>query len=180
MQIGSKENAYIAEKCNPTQRYRNATLRMYRGSQIPCVDAAQSSRSYPQSRLHLSKKKKPNPQSRFFCQFCRKLKYDHSPREIALTKIVKASMKMMIDARPNRMINFLTMCCPVRAAMVATMTKYDAEKEKRKHVEEHIHLCFLQSELMVVYQCLHIRLNTYFLHVFHLLSRFEPGIFAQI
>jgi hypothetical protein len=30
------------------------------------------------------------------------------PREIALTKIMEANMKMMSEARPSRLINFLT------------------------------------------------------------------------
>jgi hypothetical protein len=30
------------------------------------------------------------------------------PREIALMKIMEAKMKMMSDARPNHLINFLT------------------------------------------------------------------------
>lgn len=46
-----------------------------------------------------------------------------SPSEIALTNMVKARMKMMSDALPNIMINLLTMCCPIKAANVATATK---------------------------------------------------------
>jgi hypothetical protein len=45
------------------------------------------------------------------------------PREIALTKIMKANMKMMSDARPNQLINLLTTCCPMIAAMNVTMMK---------------------------------------------------------
>jgi hypothetical protein len=45
------------------------------------------------------------------------------PREIALTKIMKANMKMMRDARPNQLINLLTTCWPMIAAMNATMMK---------------------------------------------------------
>lgn len=48
------------------------------------------------------------------------------PSEIALTKIVKARMKMIKDALPNIVISFLTACCPVNAAKVATATKYTA------------------------------------------------------
>lgn len=46
-----------------------------------------------------------------------------SPNEIALTKMVKARMKMIRDALPNIMISFLTTCCPTKAAIVATITK---------------------------------------------------------
>lgn len=45
---------------------------------------------------------------------------------MALTKMVKASMKMMREALPKTMISFLTTFCPTRAATVATMTKYIA------------------------------------------------------
>lgn len=45
------------------------------------------------------------------------------PREIALTKIMKASMKMISDARPNQLINFLTTCWPMMAATNATTVK---------------------------------------------------------
>ena len=45
------------------------------------------------------------------------------PREIALAKIMKASMKMISDARPNQLINFLTACWPKRAATNATKVK---------------------------------------------------------
>ena len=45
------------------------------------------------------------------------------PREIALAKIMKASMKMISDARPNQLINFLTTCWPMRAATNATKVK---------------------------------------------------------
>lgn len=48
------------------------------------------------------------------------------PKLIALMKMVKASMKMMIDARPRIAIAFLTTCCPAKAATVATITKYVA------------------------------------------------------
>jgi hypothetical protein len=40
---------------------------------------------------------------------------------------MKAKMKMMSDARPNQLINLLTTCWPIMAAMNATMTKYKAE-----------------------------------------------------
>jgi hypothetical protein len=45
------------------------------------------------------------------------------PREIALTKIMKANMKMMSDARPNQLISLLTTCWPIMAATNATATK---------------------------------------------------------
>ena len=45
------------------------------------------------------------------------------PKLIALTKMVKARMKMISDARPNSTINLLTMCWPVKAATVARKTK---------------------------------------------------------
>lgn len=48
------------------------------------------------------------------------------PSEIALTKIVKASMKMISDALPSITIILLTTCCPTKAATVATATKYAA------------------------------------------------------
>jgi hypothetical protein len=48
---------------------------------------------------------------------------DASPSEIALINIVKAIIKMIIDALPNKMINFLTTCCPTKAAIVATTMK---------------------------------------------------------
>lgn len=50
------------------------------------------------------------------------------PSEIALTNIVKARMKMINDALPNKMISLLTMCWPMKAATVATATKYAAAK----------------------------------------------------
>ena len=50
-------------------------------------------------------------------------KLPYSPSEIALTNIVKARMKMIRDALPNKMTNFLTICCPTRAATVATPVK---------------------------------------------------------
>ena len=46
-----------------------------------------------------------------------------SPKEIALTNIVKARMKMIRDALPHMIMIFLTMCCPTKAAMVATAVK---------------------------------------------------------
>ena len=49
--------------------------------------------------------------------------FENVPREIALMKIMKASMKMMSDARPNQLINLLTTCCPIMAATNATATK---------------------------------------------------------
>lgn len=45
------------------------------------------------------------------------------PSDIALTKIVKARMKIIKDARPRMAIILLTTCCPVKAAIVATATK---------------------------------------------------------
>lgn len=45
------------------------------------------------------------------------------PKLIALTKIVNARMKMIIDALPTTAIIFLTTCWPVKAAIVATNTK---------------------------------------------------------
>jgi hypothetical protein len=42
------------------------------------------------------------------------------PREIALMKIIAASVKMMIDARPNQSMNFRTRFWAVVAAMNAT------------------------------------------------------------
>lgn len=47
----------------------------------------------------------------------------HIPKLIALTKMVRASMKMIIDALPRSAIIFLTTCWPVKAANVATKTK---------------------------------------------------------
>lgn len=35
-------------------------------------------------------------------------------------------MKMISDALPSKMINFLTTSCPMKAATVATATKYRA------------------------------------------------------
>lgn len=44
-------------------------------------------------------------------------------------------MKMMSDALPNKIISFLTTCCPMKAAMVATATKYRAaSKEKSPQI----------------------------------------------
>lgn len=51
------------------------------------------------------------------------------PSETALTKIVKAKMKMINDALPSRLTIFLTTCCPTNAANVATTTKYKAARE---------------------------------------------------
>jgi hypothetical protein len=48
---------------------------------------------------------------------------ENLPREIALTNIMKANMKMMSDARPNQLISFLTTCWPIMAAKNATTTK---------------------------------------------------------
>lgn len=45
------------------------------------------------------------------------------PKLIALKKMVNASTKMMMDARPKIAIIFLTTCWPVNAAMVATKIK---------------------------------------------------------
>lgn len=50
-------------------------------------------------------------------------KMDCSPSEIALTNIVEAKMKMIKDALPSTIINFLTTCCPIKAATVATSIK---------------------------------------------------------
>lgn len=47
----------------------------------------------------------------------------HLPKDIALTNIVKAKMKMISDALPSKIISFLTICCPTKAATVATATK---------------------------------------------------------
>ena len=46
-----------------------------------------------------------------------------SPREIALTNIVKDKMKIIKDALPIKLISFLITCCPTNAAMAATMVK---------------------------------------------------------
>lgn len=48
------------------------------------------------------------------------------PSDIALTKTVKDRMKMIREALPNKLIIFLTTCCPTNAATVATPTKYRA------------------------------------------------------
>lgn len=56
------------------------------------------------------------------------------PSETALTKIVKAKMKMIRDALPIMMISFLTICCPTHAAIVATTTKYNAESKMQRHI----------------------------------------------
>lgn len=53
-------------------------------------------------------------------------KYIYIPSEIALTKIVEARMKMISDALPSIIIILLTTCCPIKAATVATATKYRA------------------------------------------------------
>lgn len=45
------------------------------------------------------------------------------PSDIALTKIVKARMKIIKDARPRMAIILLTTCWPVKAATVATAIK---------------------------------------------------------
>lgn len=45
------------------------------------------------------------------------------PSEIALTNIVKARIKMIKDARPNKIISLRTICCPTMAARVATRTR---------------------------------------------------------
>ncbi len=42
---------------------------------------------------------------------------------------MKARIKMISDALPNKMINFLTICCPMKAANVATAEKYRAAKK---------------------------------------------------
>lgn len=52
--------------------------------------------------------------------------------ERALTKIVKANTKIMTDALPTMLIIFLTTFCPTKAAIVVTVTKYRAAKEKPK------------------------------------------------
>ena len=52
-----------------------------------------------------------------------KKKLRRSPNETALTNIVEARMKIIRDALPNRIISFLTMCCPTKAAIVATRMK---------------------------------------------------------
>jgi len=51
------------------------------------------------------------------------------PSETALTKIVKARMKIIRDALPIMVISLLTTCCPTNAATVATAAKYRAEKK---------------------------------------------------
>lgn len=45
------------------------------------------------------------------------------PSVIALTKMVKAKMKMINDALPSILTIFLTTCNPTTAAKVATTTK---------------------------------------------------------
>jgi hypothetical protein len=45
------------------------------------------------------------------------------PRESALMKIMKDNMKMIIDARPNRPISFLTTRWPTIAAKNASVVK---------------------------------------------------------
>ena len=57
----------------------------------------------------------------------------NSPSETALTKIVKAKMKIMRDALPKTSISFLTTCCPTKAAIVATATKYTAAHTIKKY-----------------------------------------------
>lgn len=54
------------------------------------------------------------------------------PRLIALTKIVMASMKMIIEALPTTAIIFRTTCWPVKAAIVATRTKKEAAERERQ------------------------------------------------
>ena len=55
----------------------------------------------------------------------------HIPKLIALMKMVRASMKMIIDALPRSAIIFLTTCWPVKAAIVATKTKYAAAAKSK-------------------------------------------------
>lgn len=62
-----------------------------------------------------------------------RLENEGSPREIALTNIVKARMNMIREALPSRMIIFLTICCPTTAAIVATITKYKAAEIHNVH-----------------------------------------------
>lgn len=50
------------------------------------------------------------------------------PNETALTKIVKAKMKIIRDALPIQIINLFTTCWPIMAAIAATITKYIAAK----------------------------------------------------
>lgn len=48
---------------------------------------------------------------------------ENIPNDIALTKIVRARMKIIIDALPKIMTTFLTTCCPTTAERVATTAK---------------------------------------------------------
>lgn len=48
------------------------------------------------------------------------------PSDIALIKIMDARMKIMRDARPRAAMSLLTTCCPTKAAIVATPTRYRA------------------------------------------------------
>lgn len=119
------------------KKWLYAKLHTYTGSQIPCIHAAQFSLSYLICRLHLWKKKQNHFKNAITFTnstdnvvkawteqwMCRCL-----PSEIALIKIVKARMKMIRDALPNMLISLLTTCCPIKAAIVATKTKYTAAK----------------------------------------------------
>ncbi|BAH94283.1 Os08g0389733 [Oryza sativa Japonica Group] len=65
------------------------------------------------------------------------------PSEIALMKIMKDRMKIMSDARPNQLISFLTMCCPIIAAKKATTVKKRAAKGSKIKCQMHGIICVL-------------------------------------
>jgi len=62
------------------------------------------------------------------------------PNDIALTKIVRAKMKIITDALPTMLIILRTTCCPTKAAILATAIKYSAETypEKIKQVSKQV------------------------------------------
>lgn len=47
-----------------------------------------------------------------------------------------ARMKMMRDARPRTVISLLTTCCPTKAAIVATATRYRATHKKKSKTDK--------------------------------------------
>jgi hypothetical protein len=55
------------------------------------------------------------------------------PREIALTKIMKDNIKMINDARPNKLITFLATRWPTIAAKNARLLKKRAAQNSDKN-----------------------------------------------
>jgi len=79
--------------------------------------------------------------------------------------MVKANMKTMIDALPKIAIIFLTTCCPVNAAMVATNTKYEAASEHKslhfKHNYNKINFTKPCLSNIIIYIYIHLYIASY-------------------